>query len=95
MLALYRSGRQADALEVYRRRRLALDDELGLEPGTELRALEQRILAHDPTLGRPAAPAPARSSAERARGVRGRGRALIAAGGALLLAAAIAAASSS
>jgi len=91
MLALYRSGRQADALEVYRRRRLALDDELGLEPGTELRALEQRILAHDPTLGRPAAPAPARSSAERARGVRGRGRALIAAGGALLLAAAIAA----
>jgi YVTN family beta-propeller protein len=90
MLALYRSGRQTDALEVYRRRRLALDDELGLEPGPELRALEQRILGHDPTLGTPAMPSPAPRPTERARTARGRGRALIAAGGALLLAAAIA-----
>jgi YVTN family beta-propeller protein len=91
MLALYRSGRQTDALDVYRRRRLALDDELGLEPGPELRALEQRILAHDPTLGPPARTSPAPRSTERVRGARGRGRTLIAAGGALLLAAAIAA----
>jgi YVTN family beta-propeller protein len=91
MLALYRSGRQTDALEVYSRRRVALDDELGLEPGPELRALEQRILAHDPTLGTPATTRPAPRPTEHARGARGRGRTLIAAGGALLLVAAIAA----
>jgi DNA-binding SARP family transcriptional activator len=51
MLALYRSGRQADALEVYREWRQRLADELGLEPGPELRELERRILAHDATLG--------------------------------------------
>ena len=44
MLGLYRSGRHADALDLYRRGRRALADELGLEPGAELRALEQRIL---------------------------------------------------
>jgi YVTN family beta-propeller protein len=90
MLALYRSGRHADALDVYRRGRQALADELGLEPGAELRALEQRILTHDPALN-PAIPAePAPRLARRSRAVRG--RALIAAGGALLLVAAIAAA---
>ncbi len=50
MLALYQSSRQADALAVYRDARRALTDELGLEPDEELRSLEQRILAHDPTL---------------------------------------------
>ena len=50
MLALYRSGRQPDALELYRRTRRELDDELGLEPSTELRELEQAILRHDPKL---------------------------------------------
>lgn len=50
MLALYRSGRQADALRVYRRTREALVDSLGLEPGRELRALQQRILEHDATI---------------------------------------------
>jgi DNA-binding SARP family transcriptional activator len=40
MLALYRSGCHADALDVYRHRRRALQDELGLEPGPDLRALE-------------------------------------------------------
>ena len=45
MLALYRSGRRADALEVYRETRRLLVGELGLEPGPELRAMEQTVLA--------------------------------------------------
>jgi DNA-binding SARP family transcriptional activator len=47
MLALYRSGRQADALRVYRRTRTALVDGLGVEPGVELQDLQRRILAHE------------------------------------------------
>lgn len=50
MLALYRSGHQADALDVYSTVRRKLVDELGLEPGSELRELQQRILQQDPTL---------------------------------------------
>jgi DNA-binding SARP family transcriptional activator/DNA-binding beta-propeller fold protein YncE len=76
MLALYRSGRQADALEVYRSVRGRLDDELGLEPSQELRELEAAILRQDESLASPrqaplqapsdetaptAVPAPARS----------------------------------
>lgn len=49
-LALYRSGRQADALRVLTRARSTLLDDLGLDPGPEMRELESRILAHDPTL---------------------------------------------
>ena len=56
MLALYRHGRQVDALEVYRAGRTALRDELGLEPGVELRDLERAILSHDPALASPAPP---------------------------------------
>jgi DNA-binding SARP family transcriptional activator len=47
MLALYRDGRQADALEAYRSARRRLVDEIGLEPGPELHDLERRILAQD------------------------------------------------
>lgn len=50
MLALYRSGRQADALAVYRRVRSALVGRLGLEPGRDLRMLQHAILAQDPAL---------------------------------------------
>jgi ABC-type transport system substrate-binding protein/DNA-binding SARP family transcriptional activator/streptogramin lyase len=60
MLALYRAGRQADALAAMRAARERLDDELGLAPGPRLRELEQQILDHDPRLdpSRPAAAAP-------------------------------------
>jgi predicted ATPase/DNA-binding SARP family transcriptional activator len=50
MLALYRSGRQADALAVYQRARATFVDELGIEPSETLRKLERAILAHDPSL---------------------------------------------
>jgi predicted ATPase/DNA-binding SARP family transcriptional activator len=50
MTALYRSGRQADALELYRRFRCLLTEELGLEPSTPLRELERAILRHDSAL---------------------------------------------
>jgi DNA-binding SARP family transcriptional activator len=65
MLALYRSGRQAEALDVYRRTRTLLADELGLDPSPELRELEQAILRQDDALRRerpaaiPAAATPA------------------------------------
>jgi hypothetical protein len=55
MLALYRNGRQADALARYRDGRQRLVDELGIEPTTELRGLEQAILRHDPALAPPPA----------------------------------------
>ena len=54
MVALYRSGRQADALESYRIARRRLVEELGLEPGRELQELERAILAQDPALEPPA-----------------------------------------
>ncbi len=50
MLALYRSGRQADALETFQEARRVLADELGLEPGPELRRLQEAILGHDPAI---------------------------------------------
>jgi DNA-binding SARP family transcriptional activator len=58
MLALYRSGRQAEALAAYREARATLVGELGIEPGLVLRELERAILAQDPALT-PAGPSPA------------------------------------
>ncbi len=63
MLALYRSGRQAEALAAYRSTRSTLVTELGIEPGTPLQDLHDRILAADasldaPSTGRPVPPAP-------------------------------------
>jgi tetratricopeptide (TPR) repeat protein len=56
MLALYRSGRQAEALEAYQAARRMLVDELGIEPGALLQRLEKAVLVQDPALD-PAAPA--------------------------------------
>jgi len=81
MLALYRSGRQAEALQVYQSTRRMLVDELGIEPGHELQRLEQAILVHDPVLDPPPVTGSAVSGAHRPR------RRLVV--GALLLAIAI------
>ena len=62
ILALYRSGRQAEALRAYTEIRDRLVGELGIDPGSALRELQARILAQDPSLGpasAPASPAPA------------------------------------
>ena len=53
MLALYRAGRQAEALHAYRAARAELSEELGLEPGDQLKLLERAILEHDPSLALP------------------------------------------
>jgi YVTN family beta-propeller protein len=90
MLALYRSGRQADALEAYRDVQRTLDRELGLEPGPELQELERAILNQDPSIE-----GPRRASlVERviSRSPLGTAALLLAGGGLALLVAAIAAA---
>ena len=56
ILALYRSGRQTDALQAYRELRELLVEELGVEPGPELRELERAVLRQDPSLAGPAEP---------------------------------------
>jgi DNA-binding SARP family transcriptional activator len=61
MIALYRAGRQAEALRHYRDRRAALLDELGLEPSPMLQQLERAILTQDSSLDLPAVASPARS----------------------------------
>ena len=56
MLALYRCGRQADALHAYGRARSILRDDLGVDPGAAMRELQSRILVHDPALASPLPP---------------------------------------
>ncbi|MFT3834813.1 MAG: BTAD domain-containing putative transcriptional regulator [Micropruina sp.] len=70
MLAHYRAGRQADALQAYRALRDRLAGELGVDPGQELRRLELRILRQDAELGEAAPGAPARLDLRPPRTVR-------------------------
>jgi DNA-binding SARP family transcriptional activator/streptogramin lyase len=89
MLALYRSGRQADALDTYRSGRKLLADELGLEPGDELRRLEKAILEQDPAIAAPVPPKRRElTPEERGRRLVNRSRLAVAVG-ALLLAGAV------
>ena len=70
MVALYRGGRQADALDVYTRTRDMLDEALGLEPSVSLRSLHERVLRQDASLGSQpdlAAPAPVTAPTGRRR----------------------------
>ena len=62
MLALYRSGRQVEALRAYQRTRLVLGEELGIDPSPEVQALEQAILSQDSSLDAPKIPVPAPST---------------------------------
>jgi DNA-binding SARP family transcriptional activator/tetratricopeptide (TPR) repeat protein len=68
MIARYRCGRQADALQVFRDLRGRLVDELGVEPGTELQRLHQQVLSGDPALAVPADHGLRRPGAEASRG---------------------------
>jgi DNA-binding SARP family transcriptional activator/pimeloyl-ACP methyl ester carboxylesterase len=70
MLALYRAGRQAEALEAYLRFRRTLDEELGIEPSPELRELEVAMLRHDRAADAPPPPSPPRPSPSPDRPVR-------------------------
>ena len=69
MLALYRCGRQAEAVHVYQDARRTLVEELGIEPGQALQRLEQSILTHDPAIEQPAS-----GQSRSAAGVRSRSR---------------------
>ena len=75
MVALYRSARQAEALEVYSRTRDTLDEELGLEPSVTLRSLQERVLRQDQSLGaQPEMAVPVRTPSPLARNANSSGR---------------------
>ena len=80
MVALYRSGRQADALDLYRRTRELYVEELGIEPGPALQELERAVLRQDPSLRAPLRPPPPAATrvAERSRRPLALGAALVA-----------------
>lgn len=67
MLALYRSGRQAEALEQYQRIQHALAEEMGIDPGADLRQLHQKVLNADPALNPPTGPRDLPTFVSRAR----------------------------
>jgi YVTN family beta-propeller protein len=94
MLALYRAGREAEALEVYQDYRRALAEQLGLDPSPALQQLELAILNRDPSLEVPAdqgaSAEPALSAPPIRRAARERPRLWLAVGGAVLIAAAVA-----
>ena len=73
MLALYRAGRQSEALAAYRAARAELVEQIGVEPGAELQRLHEQILAHDPALDLPAAAEPESRAPPRATLARGAG----------------------
>jgi peptide/nickel transport system substrate-binding protein len=89
MIALYRSGRQSEALAVYKSARRALVEEFGIEPGPDLRRVESAILEQAEWLDKPATPSPVARPASAGDGParpasgRGRRRGLIAAAGSL------------
>jgi DNA-binding SARP family transcriptional activator len=68
ILALYRAGRQAEALRAYTQARDRLVDELGIEPGRALRELQARVLAQDPVLTLPGTAPPPAAAGPRATG---------------------------
>ena len=88
MLALYRGGRQGDALDAYRRARKTFTEEIGLEPSPRLQELERRILKHDPALAAPER-APQAGGRDAVAGPHRR-RPVVAAAAALLCAAGVA-----